>query len=278
MIIFFSITDKNTTIKEIETTLKNTIARDFSLKIACEKNHPIVEEFSKRKRFAFPISLDIFSVGTSEEAMIEYSVKNMPADSLLLVRNNTKNFSENTVDAILTEAMQGYDVVMLKKRGEKKGVKKFFSDIGNSLCKTFFNFKHYEGDIGIQYFSSQAQTLLRNTNVNLMSKLNRWLALNVRYVEMDIKKTKFPKNSYKKPLIKSGIYAFVFVLTLVLAIVFGVKITWTFITTLVVLLVAVTSVAMSLFHALDIYNVSRVGAIHFKRDDAIETRQYPKSK
>ena len=272
MIILLSVTTREITIKEIESVLKNTTAQDFLLKIACEKNNKIVEEFSHRKKFAFPISLDIYPVGTCEEAMIENTVKNLPQDSLLLVRNDTPNFTANTIDRILAAAAVGNDVVMLKKRKTTSKIRKFFSELGDNICKMFFNFKHYEGDIGLQYFSVEAQNILKNTNVNLMSKLNRWLALDVYYVEMDIKRTKFPKKSFKKPLVKSIVYALVFVLAIALTIVFGGKINWTFITTLAFLFVTILSAAMSLFHALEIYNISRVGLIHFKQEDAIEIR------
>ena len=277
MVILVSVTTRDISIKEIESILEKTSAKEFELKIACEKNNKLVEEFSKTKKFLFPTTLDIYPVGTVEEAMIESSVKNLPADALLLVRNDTPNFTANVIDKILNAGEIGNDVVMLKKRDKKSKIRNFFANIPNALCKIFFNFKHYDGDIGVQYFSMQAQTLLRNTNVNLMSKLNRWLALNIHYVEMDIKPTKFPKKSYKKPLIKSLSYFTALVVVIVLFIVFGGKINWTFITTLLMLFAVILPASMALFHTLDIYNVFRVGSLHVKPEDVIEIRK-PKQK
>lgn len=272
--VLLPITTRKNTLSDIVKIIKNSIHKDIKLHIACEKNNKIISEFEKIKtNDKLKISLDIFSVGTSEESMINSVLRSIPDTNFLLVRNNTENFTTKNIDNVLTDSLLGYDIVMLQKDKKSGKFNQFLINTAKKLCKTFFNFTYYDGDIGIQFFNAQAHAILKTTNTTLLTKLNRWLALNIHYVLSDIKTTQITSSPPKKSIFWSVFYSAFFVLTIIGAIILPLWATITLIIAMIIISAFVVEVALGLYYFIDIYNYKKVGILSCEKIDAIERRE-----
>lgn len=269
--IFLPITTRKTTLAEIVKNLKNLLYKDIKLHLACEKNSHIVSEFEKIKtNDKLKISLDIFSVGTQEESMINYVIKSIEDTNFILVRNNTKNFTTENLNKIITESLLGYDVIMLEKEKKNGKIKSFFINIANKLCKSFFNFTYYNGDIGVQYFNSVAHAILKTTNATLLTKLNRWLALNIHYVPASATTTEITSAPPKKSIIGASVFSALFILTIVFGILLPLWSTISLIIIMLIISALIIEIAIGMYYFIEIYNYKKVGVLSCDKIDSIE--------
>lgn len=271
--ILFCVKTKKISINNIKKQLKSIIHKDIVLHFLTEKNNEIVDEINQLKPDkTLPVQLSIYPVGTSEESMIENGVKNLPNTKFVLVRDNA-NFSADLIEKLITESLLGFDIVMAKKLKKENFFSEFFSKLSKKLCNLFFNFTFYEGDIGTQFFSEQAHSIMKTTNVAMLTKLNRWIALNINYIEFDFEKTIIKNKKFENNIIKASVYLGLFVLTLAGAIVFNAYIAISFIGWLVLVFACIAFLALGLRSLMDIYVVSKIGNIYCENVSVIERKE-----
>ncbi|MDD4816158.1 MAG: hypothetical protein PHQ62_03380 [Clostridia bacterium] len=271
--ILFCVTTKKISISEIKKQIKDILKNDIGLFFACEKTNAIVKEFETLKPDKhLTIQLSTFPAGTSEESMIENTLKNIPNSNFVLVRNDA-DFSVELIEKLIAESKHGFDIVMAKKTKKENFLSKFFSNISKKLCDLFFNFTFYEGDIGIQFFSEQAHSIMKSTNTTLLTKINRWIALNIKYIEFDFEKTNIKAKNYKNNITKTTIYFGLFVLTLVGAIILGSFININFIGGLLLFFVYIAFIALGLRSLMDVYTIKKIGNISCENINEIERKK-----
>ena len=170
---------RNMPAKEI-INLQKTFQNQLQIVILCEKNHHILQEIPKKSG----ILVDTYPVGTKEEEMISATIKTLPPQGLILVRGNCKYFNVQSIKLLLEKAQSSADIALFraKKMGKIKG---WFLKIYKKLSKFFFNFTFFEGNISLMYFSARAHLILTETNVSVLTKINRWVQMNVEYIEVD---------------------------------------------------------------------------------------------
>lgn len=240
--LIFPMTTKQTALKEIIEKFKALKPFNFNLLILCDKKHKIVSEFEdlkenvdkkfeetqvemvaenfksqtnkKKKQEKINISLNIFPNGTKEESMINWAIKELPKCDLLLIRNDVKDFNINLIERLLSEGEAGMDIVMAKKPKKTNKIVQFFSDLAKKICSQIFHFNFYSGDIGVQFFSSFVHSVMKETNPLLLSKLNKWIAIKIKYIDFEIETTQIKQKSYGKNKLMLGVFSVGFILTI----------------------------------------------------------------
>lgn len=267
--VLFSITTKEVHIASLLNELEKSLYYEkLSIIIACEKSNILVQEFEKIK----PKNIKLFTYpkGTNEESMIENTLSNLEKTKFVLIRNNCDYFTLEKLDDLIQQSLMGSEIVMFKSNKKQNFLKRFFTKIMQKLCDVFFCFKFYDGDIGMQLFSEQAHSLMKYTDVTILTKINRWVALNIFYIPANFKQTVIKgtdlEHNSVKAIIYSSIFIFAFVGTIVLS--FFVKIH--FLVWLLLICGFVALIAMSLYATLNVYAIKHLGNLKSKKTEYIK--------
>ena len=180
---------RNMPAKEI-IDLQKTFKNRLQIVVLCEKNHQILGEFPKRKT---GVLVDTYPIGTTEEEMISASIKALPPKGVIIARGDCNHFNTQSLELLLEKAENGADIALFraKKTGKIKG---WFLKVYKKLSKFFFNFTFFEGNISMMFFSARAHLILSETNVSVLTKINRWVQMRIEYIEVgDLPKSSPPK-------------------------------------------------------------------------------------
>lgn len=266
--LIFSVTHNQINLKNTLDILKESLyAKQTNIIFACEKSNPLVDEIKKSKR---KLTLFTFPTGTTEECMIQNVLSELETSAFVLVRADCKFFSVQNYDKLIAESYLGADIAMFKNNKKQNFFSRIISKFARKLCDLFFNFNFYQGDIGMQYFGETAHSIMKNTNATMLSKLNRWVALDIRYLPQAIEKTVIKVKNLEHNSIKAIVYSALFILVLAGAIVLS---NFVKISTIVWLLVAFAGIAftcMALYSVLNYYALNKLGNLYAKNTDHIE--------
>ncbi|MDD4408682.1 MAG: hypothetical protein PHC47_02420 [Clostridia bacterium] len=245
--IILPLTSKKIILKDLTDELKKTFGSFFNLLILCERRNSIIDEFETLKpnatkqqkkidkkkiidngenpieHFDFNISLFIFPNGTKEESMINASIKEFDESDFILIRNDIQNIDSNLLTRILEERQQSQcDIIMFKNKEKKNIFSKFINKTIKATYSFFFDIHFYDGDIGVQYFSAFAHSIMKNiNNPMLLTKSNRWVEMNIKYIDFEVPRTKLTEKSYGKNKPKFVIYTLIFTILLATSIILG---------------------------------------------------------
>lgn len=232
--IIIPLTTKEIELKEILEKIKSLRSFNLNILILCEKKHKIALEFENFKRKINEqskeaakektetakktnknlkkqentnINLYTFPNGTKEDSMISFGINSLTEGDFILLRNDVKEINSDLLEKILYERQLGGDIIMAKKPRKKNFLSNFFSNIFKKLYFLIFNFNFYLGDIGVQYFSNLALSVMKETNSIMLTKLNKWLAVNIKYLDFEINPTYITQKDYGKSKLLLLIYA-----------------------------------------------------------------------
>ncbi|MDD2445562.1 MAG: hypothetical protein PHX09_01985 [Clostridia bacterium] len=294
--LILPLTTKQVCLTEIVKQIKNISDFNISLLILCEKKHSITVEFekyNKSKSKNLNIGLNIFPNGTSEDSMINICLKELPNSNFILVRNDVKDFNTALIkeillksnasksgkstgkdnnDRITGERSRGGDVVMAKPLKKPNPIKNFFSRIAKKMCGLLFHFSFYDGDIGVQYFSDFTHSIMKTTNPLILTKLNKWLAINIEYVEFDVENTRIKNKDYSNNKLLMFLYAVSLFLVIGVAIFLVPIISSSFLIWLVVAFLCLILTTLILATTFRIYLIYKLGNIHSKNAYIINRR------
>lgn len=214
-----------------------------------------------------------FPASATEEDMIESEVKKMELGTFVLVRDGAGEFDINKAKNMIIAEKSGKDVVLLKRREEKNKVKAFFSGLIKKFVSLVFNFRFYEGEIGMQVFSPKALNLLKINGTANLTKLNRWIGLNVFTIEADVPKTIVECREKKLVTISATSFWIAFVFAFAGSIVLGtlVKVPWLGVLGLIV--VNLFTFTSALYNLLRLYSVLTIGDLYAKKLGIIKTEE-----
>lgn len=272
--VVFSVTSKKFEPQKVLDDLKNSsYYKNICVVFACEKSNDLAKNFAElKKNKGTKVSLFTFPNGTKEESMLENVIKNLETSNIIIVRNDCEFYSVFALDELIGKSFSGGEIVMFKSDKKINWFKRMIKKIQQKLCNLFFNFNFYAGDIGMQYFSEQAHSLLKITSPTILTKLNRWVALNVCYIEKNIPKTVIKNKSFDKNNIKSILYICLFVLTLVGAIVLNMFIRINIVFWLLIGFAIVVFFAMTLYTLLNSYTIYTLGNLYVEKVDFVERK------
>lgn len=251
--IIIPLTTKEIELKEILEKMKSLKSFKLNFLILCEKKHKIVSEFEKFKQKVDEqlkevvketskkatkentetskksnknlknhkekanINLYTFPNGTKEDSMISFGINSLTEGDFILLRNDVEEINVNLIEKILFESQLGGDIIMAKKPRKKNFLNRFFSNVFEKLYFLIFNFIFYAGDIGVQYFSNLTLSIMKETNSVMLTKLNKWLAVDIKYLDFEINQTVIKQKNYGKSKLLLLIYALCFVVLIVLS-------------------------------------------------------------
>ena len=245
----------------------------ISLVILTEKNNKILEEITEDSPSNFPIFVDVFSVGTSEEAMISSAIKNLETSECVLIRDAATTFSSYHINKLFEGVLLGYDVVMLKPKKQANKIKRFFQNLSKKLFKFLFGYNYYDGDIGMQYFGEQAVDILKTTNLTILTKLNKWIALSIFYVETDLKPIVFKNKTPKNFVVSMLATSVVLVLTIFLAIFLPKLVNLNLLFGFLIFFAISAEIIFLFYDVLRIFNHKKLGVISCEKTERITRRE-----
>jgi len=297
--IILPLISKKIILKDLTNELKKVFCSFFNLIILCERKNSIIDEFetfklnitkqqgksnkTNKKRIIdeenleqldFNMSLFVFPNGTKEESMINSSITEFYESDFILIRNDVQNIDSNFLTRILQERKQTKcDIIMAKNKEKRNFFSKFIDKTIKTTYSFLFDFHSYNGDIGVQYFSAFAHSIMKSIkNPILLTKSNRWVGMNIRYVEFEIPKTKLKEKSYGKNKPKLIIYTLIFTILLTASIFFGISyklpLTFWFATFFFLLLF----LSLAKITALRIYLTNKLGDIRAEKTYIIEKK------
>lgn len=256
------------TAQEIVQMQKNCKNR-LQIVILCEKNHPILQGFSKQKAGVW---VDAFPVGTTEDQMIATSIKSLPPNGIILVRDNCQYFSMQSVERLLEKAEDGADIAMFRGKKQSK-LRNWFLKIYKKMCKFFFNFTFFEGNISLMYFSPRAHLVLTETNVVSMTKINRWVQMRIEYIDVDGLP---PNQTTKMPvgLIAKFLAYAMWTLAMVGLLIFLPKwVTLNLVYAMLIFTGALLGLVLLAYTGMQIFCHKHIGAVHAKNIELWERRE-----
>ncbi|MDD3397864.1 MAG: hypothetical protein PHR96_04945 [Clostridia bacterium] len=300
--LILPLTSKQKSLREIIDKLKALQPFNINLLVLCEKKHKIVEEFEDFKKFTdkkfeaeqvgisleknsktkvskkknqekINISLNIFPNGTKEESMINTSIKDLPECGFVLIRNDVKDININLIEKILLECQSGADIIMAKKPRKKNFITNFFSKIFQKLCSFIFHFSFYSGDIGVQYFNNLALSIMKETNALMLTKINKWLAINIKYIDFNVETTYIKEKSYGNNKLMLGIFIFSFMLSIGLIVFFSFNSNISFIFYFLVAFLLLIFAILIMLTAFRIYLINKLGDIRAENVSIILRRE-----
>jgi len=107
----------------------------------------------------------------------------------------------------------------------------------------------------------------------MLTKLNRWIALNINYIDYDFEKTIIKNKKFENNIIKASVYFGLFVLTLAGAIVFNIYIAISFIGWLVLVFAYIAFLALGLRSLMDIYVINKIGNVFCENVSVVERKE-----
>ena len=136
----------------------------------------------------------------------------------------------------------------------------------------FFGFKFFEGNVSLMAFSSNTHKILKETPVTRMTKINRWVGVDIQYVE----KESLPKNTpIKAPIGLIGgtaIWATAFASFLFCLIFFGVLGTLSVVSFLLYFGGVLLSGCLFLYSILLLISHTHIGSVKSKSVSQFERR------
>lgn len=151
-----------------------------------------------------------------ENEMISQAIKHCDGNSLMLCRDYFK-YSTVMSDFLLEMAGKGAQVVMFKHEKKASKVSEFNKKILNKLIASIFNFKMYEGDIGLIYFGDIAFSVMKQTNAVLFTKVNKFVGFDISYASIEkLPKPQPQRKNLKKEILKISTFS-----TLLIALIVG---------------------------------------------------------
>lgn len=193
--IIFSAKGK-TLLQEEIVHLKQNLGKDTKLFVLCEKRQAVT--FLQKLPEKVGIDFFVFPDATAEDEMISSCIKSIENVSPIVLIRSTSNFATlENIDILIQKIASGADLAMFRQTKKGGKVSEWFAKTYKRLCEIFFGFKFFEGNISLMAFSSNAHKILKETPVTRMTKINRWVGVDVQYVE----KQSLPKNTpIKTPL------------------------------------------------------------------------------
>jgi hypothetical protein len=282
--LILPLTTKQINLAEIVKQIKTISGFNINLLILCEKKHSIITELENFKSNNLNISLNVFPNGTNEDSMINVCLKELPDSNFILIRNDVKEFNVSLIKELLQKSNarkekgnkqiggSGGQIVMAKPLKKLNPIKSFFARMAQKICRLLFNFNFYEGNIGVQYFSAFTHSIMKTTNPLILTKLNKWLAINIEYVEFDIENTRIKDKDYSNNKLLMFLYVISLFLVIGAAIFLVPIINSSFITWLVVIFILLILSTLILITAFRIYLIYKLGNIHSKNAYIINRR------
>lgn len=181
-----------------------------------------------------------------ENEMISQAIKHCNGNSLMLCRDYFK-YSTVMSDFLLEMADKGAQVVMFKHEKKVGKIAEFNRKILNKLISSIFNFKMYEGDIGLIYFGDIAFSVMKQTNAVLFTKVNRFVGFDISYASIEqLPKPQPQRKRLKKEILKVSIFS-----SLLIALIVGMSLLLAFNKIgFVVCLIFITIIILDIFYIL----------------------------
>lgn len=205
----------------------------------------------------------------NEDKAINSIVKLLNGKSILLIRENynLKNF--NKIEEIIISKEKA-DILLYNRKRNK--FKNFCFKYLNKLNNLLFNYKLYDGDLSVMLFNQNPTTILKVLdNPSVFMKINKWLGMNIVYLENKTLNYYKPKANLVKEISCIASFTLVFVLSIVLWSCIGYF--HTFLFAMIFLLLILLSLGLSLICALRLFNTLEVGRIENEKLNIIEIKE-----
>ena len=237
--------------------------------ILCEKNSAHFADVTMQKKLPENVCVDVFAANTTEDEMIFSAVKNLNGQNFAVVRSACGFFTAENLDKLI-EVGQSADIAFFKSNNQAK-TKIFFAEKIKTLCKKIFNIKFFDGNINFMFFSTRASTVLMETNVTAMTKINRWVCVEIKPIIANKIFTKPLKAPLKTKLLVFG-FACVAVGLILLTIIFGILGKLNLLKILLLLGGFVLSMALCFHTVLRWFCFRRIGGLYCKKKTPVERR------
>lgn len=200
------ITTQNWGIGEVLNAVSvSNFKEEIIVRFLCAKNNPKFSEISNLKTKNISASLDVFPANATEDEMVYSFLKNTENLAFVLVRSTCNFFCAEKLDSLIAADA---DIALFNNQKQNK-IKTFVKEKAIKLCKNFFNINFFDGNISCMFFSSRAHKIMQETNVTALTKINRWVCVDIQTVDADI----LPRKPIKTPLnIKALTFLWLFVM------------------------------------------------------------------
>lgn len=246
-------------------------ADQITLYILAEKNNRIIEE-QENMQTKINVFVDVFSIGTTEDSMIDAAIKSTDENPCIIVRDYCENFSSKYLDKLIDASFENHDIIMLKNNQPKGKIKTFCENVARKFCRFLFNYSYYDGDISFVYYSPLAVNILRTTNTALLTKLNRWVAIDIFYLEMNIQEAKTNNKAPLNLLGKTVMYFALFVVFFSTLIILPILVKLHLLVTILFIFLTAAMLILALYCYLKLYNYKKIGVVHCEKVEAIDRR------
>lgn len=179
---------------------------------------------SQNQRVGKNISVLVFATHISEDEMVSSCIKALQNVSpVVLIRGNCNFHSAENIGLLVEKVQNGADIAMFKESKKGGKFRLWLGKTYKKLCEMFFGFRFFEGNVSMIAFSLLAHKVLKETPVTKMTKINRWVGVDVQYIEKQTLPKNSPKKTPKSLLINTFVWAGALTAFLFLIIFFGIS-------------------------------------------------------
>ena len=218
----------------------------------------------------------LFDEKASEEDIIETLTPKVYASSLVIIRDGQKDVNFEIVEKMILKQQTGYDVVLAKNNKKKNIFARFFSSILKKFVKHVFGFSFYDGELGIQVFGSNAISIMKISGTPNLTKINRWIGINIGYLETSISPCEFESKQRKSINFFTALYSIIFAVLLSATITVGILVTIPWLAILGIIFALLIAFVFSTFYVLKAYTVNKVGDLFGKKVEILKTSEVTK--
>lgn len=269
--ILMPITKKNIDLEKIFSAIENCKYKEqITLNLACRTNPEIMKKCTEIKK-SFQVIVNMFPINATENGMIDTCFRNEDFESVILVRENSLDLSSEIFNMLIENGTKN-NIVMFKRLRKENKLKKFLSTSAKKLCKKFFGFTFFEGDISIQYFGQNVVEILREVNAFLPTKINKWIGIEIKYIDTP-KVVSLENKLPKKIILPTIINILVIIGTIIFAIFLPKLTTITVLIFMLMTLLILSELTILAYNLLKIYCHKKIGSITKQKTNIFQRRE-----
>lgn len=248
----FPVITKKINVEELVKSLSAFSHMPIEIIFACHKGSYIVDAVKDLKKISdsqIKVIVKQFRSDICEEDMIESCISKIHTGNLFLVRDKENNFDVLTLQKMLMKQKEGYDTVLCKSPKKENFILKFIKSAFFKMIRLMFNINFYNGEIGLELFSSRALSVLKVNGSAFLTKMNRWVGIDTGYVESNQTKLKFKPKKLDFVRNLAIIFTVLFEISLAIIITLGIllKLQW--------LVILISVFVVLIFFTLALYNI-----------------------
>ena len=262
MNIVLSLIENERSVEEIEKLASFAKENNHSLLLLSQKQNKTYATLREKKNF---ITCHLFPNGTLEESMIESAFMRISGPTLL-IRDNFEIPELFLIKKFLGSHQNGAEIVCIRKRKKKNKFWQKVKDFFHNTMEKLVGFNFYRGDVGMQLFGESAMQTMQATNVGTLSKINRWLAFEIAYIDEDYEQKKYKPKELKKTYANLVAFSVCAVVLLATPIIVNIFTNLSFILWLAGIVLSLMSFTLAILNLAKIISLKKIGIISYPQE------------